>query len=210
MLNPATFPTHAQGWASLTLPPTGEAPSPANMEPLLDLILKHVEPPRVDVDAPFVMCVAMIERDPYIGRIATGEMRYQMHVPHVTCGLIILFQHYPGISHLLSMCFSLVPVLLCVQSHVWHGLFCTAKDEWHDNTCRLHHRRPAGRIASGRVAVGDKVRVLSHDGSPPQSGVITKIMKRAGTASIFLDEAIAGDVVSIAGECTQRRGALCC
>jgi GTP-binding protein len=42
------------------------------MQPLLDVLLRHVPPPAVSVDAPFSMCVAMIERDPFVGRIATG------------------------------------------------------------------------------------------------------------------------------------------
>lgn len=58
----------------------------------------------------------------------------------------------------------------------------------------------AGRITSGRVSVGDKVKVLFHDGGAPQHSVITKIMKRAGMEKIQLDTAMAGDVVSIAGK----------
>ncbi len=42
------------------------------MAPLLDVLLQHVPPPRVAVDDPFAMCVAMIERDAFVGRVATG------------------------------------------------------------------------------------------------------------------------------------------
>lgn len=34
-----------KGWASLSLPPGGQAPPGASMEPLLDTILQHVPPP---------------------------------------------------------------------------------------------------------------------------------------------------------------------
>lgn len=61
-----------QGWASLTLPPLGSPAPETGMGPLLDVILDHVPPPRVSVEEPFSMCVAMIERDPFVGRIATG------------------------------------------------------------------------------------------------------------------------------------------
>lgn len=43
------------------------------MTPLLDVILQHVPPPKVAVEEPFAMCVAMIERDPFVGRVATGR-----------------------------------------------------------------------------------------------------------------------------------------
>lgn len=42
------------------------------MAPLLDVILNHVPPPPVSVQDPFAMCVAMIERDAFVGRVATG------------------------------------------------------------------------------------------------------------------------------------------
>lgn len=42
------------------------------MSPLLDVILSYVSAPKVAVQDPFAMCVAMIERDPFVGRVATG------------------------------------------------------------------------------------------------------------------------------------------
>jgi hypothetical protein len=45
------------------------------MAPLLDVILAHVPPPQVSLEQPFAMCVAMIERDPFVGRVATGGCR---------------------------------------------------------------------------------------------------------------------------------------
>jgi hypothetical protein len=62
-----------QGWASTSLPPLDGPPPSAGMQPLLDVLLGHVPPPEVSTDTPFSMCVAMIERDPFVGRIATGR-----------------------------------------------------------------------------------------------------------------------------------------
>ncbi|KIZ01064.1 putative GTP-binding protein TypA/BipA like protein [Monoraphidium neglectum] len=118
------------GWASPTLPPPGAPPPTCGMAPLLDAIVQHVPPPKVDSAAPFSLCVAMIERDPYVGRLATG------------------------------------------------------------------------RVASGRARVGDRVRVLQHPGG---GGAvidelrITKIEKRVGLSKVALSEAVAGDIVQVAG-----------
>lgn len=61
-----------QGWASTTLPPLDGPPPSTGMQPLLDVLLQHVPAPRACPDEAFAMCVAMIERDPFVGRIATG------------------------------------------------------------------------------------------------------------------------------------------
>lgn len=61
-----------QGWASTTLPPLDGPPPSTGMQPLLDVILQHVPPPQASPEEAFAMCVAMIERDPFVGRIATG------------------------------------------------------------------------------------------------------------------------------------------
>ena len=62
-----------QGWASLTLPPEGQASEPADMSPLIDTLVQHIPAPKSRLEEPFAFCVAMIERDPFVGRIATGE-----------------------------------------------------------------------------------------------------------------------------------------
>jgi predicted membrane GTPase involved in stress response len=82
----ATCPAGQQGWASLTLPPLGEPPADgASMAPLLDVILAHVPPPQVSLEQPFAMCVAMIERDAFVGRVATGAFEI-LALPHrLTC-----------------------------------------------------------------------------------------------------------------------------
>lgn len=61
-----------QGWASTTLPPLDGPPPSTGMQPLLDVLLQHVPAPRACPDEAFAMCVAMIERDPFVGMIATG------------------------------------------------------------------------------------------------------------------------------------------
>lgn len=44
------------------------------MEPLLDAIVDLVPAPPGSPDEPFAMLVAMIERDPFLGRIVTGRV----------------------------------------------------------------------------------------------------------------------------------------
>lgn len=70
------------------------------MSALMDAIVSHVPPPvsREQLAAPFRMRVAMIERDPYIGRIATGVYREgggeggdSGYAPTQTSGQCVLF-----------------------------------------------------------------------------------------------------------------------
>lgn len=58
-----------------------------------------------------------------------------------------------------------------------------------------------GRIASGRVRVGDRIKVLQHEGGTvnDSSLKVTRIEKRAGLGKVQLPAAVAGDVVSLAG-----------
>ncbi|MGB2878564.1 MAG: GTP-binding protein, partial [Candidatus Omnitrophota bacterium] len=55
-----------------------------------------------------------------------------------------------------------------------------------------------GRIFHGEVSVGDPIAVVKHDGTVDRAKV-TKIMKYKGLIRIESDEAVAGDIVSIAG-----------
>jgi GTP-binding protein len=59
----------------------------------------------------------------------------------------------------------------------------------------------SGRVASGSVAVGDRVRVLPHAGGAPVDGFrVTRLLKRRGLgAPVEIARAGAGDVVSLAG-----------
>ncbi|KAF8053353.1 hypothetical protein N665_1425s0005 [Sinapis alba] len=45
-----------------------------NMSQLLDAVVKHVPPPKADLDEPFLMLVSMMEKDYYLGRILTGRV----------------------------------------------------------------------------------------------------------------------------------------
>jgi hypothetical protein len=70
-----------QGWASAQYPDDLQAAAAQGMAPLLDAIVQHVPPPSCDPEAPFAMCVAMIDRDPYLGRIATGAVQACLPLP---------------------------------------------------------------------------------------------------------------------------------
>jgi len=56
-----------------------------------------------------------------------------------------------------------------------------------------------GRIASGKVKIGDTVQALDNDGNKVDSGRITKIMSRKGASKMELTTATAGDIVQVAG-----------
>ena len=45
-----------------------------NLFPLLDLIIKHVPKPNVDLDAPFTMLATLLSYDPFLGRMLTGKV----------------------------------------------------------------------------------------------------------------------------------------
>ncbi|EFN51124.1 hypothetical protein CHLNCDRAFT_141310 [Chlorella variabilis] len=56
-----------------------------------------------------------------------------------------------------------------------------------------------GRVHSGTVALGDRVKVLWRDGGQDEGFKVTRIMKRSGTGTVELEGAVAGDIVSVAG-----------
>jgi GTP-binding protein len=45
-----------------------------NLDPLLDLILKYVPQPNVDVNKPFAMLASLLDFDPYLGRCLIGKV----------------------------------------------------------------------------------------------------------------------------------------
>ncbi len=98
-----------------------------DLSPLLELVLEHVSPPQVDVDAPFAMLVTLLESDPFLGRILTG------------------------------------------------------------------------RIYSGKAKTGATVKALSLDGSTVETRRLTKLQTFAGIERVAVEEAVAGDIISIAG-----------
>lgn len=66
---PVLYASGRDGWASAELDGSRET-----LEPLFELIEKHVPAPDVDQDAPFAMLVTLLESDPYLGRILTGKI----------------------------------------------------------------------------------------------------------------------------------------
>ncbi|MGE5546613.1 MAG: translational GTPase TypA [Solirubrobacterales bacterium] len=66
---PTLFAVGRDGWAAEA--PEGPKDS---LEPLFDLILKHVPAPKRDLDSPFSMLATTLEADPYLGRILTGRI----------------------------------------------------------------------------------------------------------------------------------------
>jgi GTP-binding protein len=56
-----------------------------------------------------------------------------------------------------------------------------------------------GRVASGSVKVGDKIRAVSLEGAAMEEGSVTKMRARRGTKAVDITSAEAGDVVEIAG-----------
>ncbi|MGE4279285.1 MAG: translational GTPase TypA [Magnetospirillum sp.] len=81
---PTLFAVGRDGWAA-------EAPEGPkdNLEPLFDLILRHVPPPKRDLDKPFSMLATTLEADPYLGRILTGR---------IATGVLKLNQAIKGIN----------------------------------------------------------------------------------------------------------------
>ena len=66
---PHLYASAKQGWAAV------EAGGPKdNMDPLFDLILKHVKEPEVDPTGGFKLLATTLQADPYLGRILTGKI----------------------------------------------------------------------------------------------------------------------------------------
>src|SRR5881227_1626031 len=66
---PILYGSAKQGWMA----ERPEGPKDAGMQPLFDLILRHVAPPTVE-DGPFRMIGTILEANPYLGRIITGRI----------------------------------------------------------------------------------------------------------------------------------------
>jgi len=98
-----------------------------DLSPLFDLILKHVEPPKFDLDAPFKMLATLLDHSPYFGRMLTG------------------------------------------------------------------------RIYSGRAKNLMNFKAIGLDGSVVEQGRLTKLHVFRGVEKVAVEEAQAGDIVSIAG-----------
>ena len=119
---PVLYAVAVKGWVSATADTQAD-----DCSDLLDLVVKHVPAPDSDADKPFSMLATIMEKDDYVGRMATG------------------------------------------------------------------------RIYTGRVKVGQSIKVLSRDGQAIETTKASKIMAFRGSSRNPVDEAIAGDIVAIAG-----------
>lgn len=120
---PVLYAVGRDGWCVADL----EKDERKDLSPLFNLILKHVEPPKFDKEAPFSMLATLLENNPYFGRMLTG------------------------------------------------------------------------RIYSGRAKNLMNFKAINLDGKVVEQGRLTKLHVFRGVEKIAVDEAEAGDIVSIAG-----------
>jgi GTP-binding protein len=66
---PILYGSAKQGWMATSL----EGSHDDGMQPLFDLVLRHVPPPKVE-DGPFRLLATTLEANPYLGRILTGRI----------------------------------------------------------------------------------------------------------------------------------------
>src|SRR5580693_1444867 len=66
---PTLFASGREGWAVEKIDNERK-----DLEPLFQLIARHVPPPTVDATAPFTMLVSILEANPYLGRLLTGRI----------------------------------------------------------------------------------------------------------------------------------------
>jgi GTP-binding protein len=119
---PLLYGSAKQGWMA----DSPDGPKDKGMQPLFDLVLRHVPAPKVE-EGPFRMLGTILEANPYLGRIVTG------------------------------------------------------------------------RIFSGSVKPNQAAKVLDRDGKLVEQGRVSKVLAFRGLERLALDEAFAGDIVSIAG-----------
>ena len=176
---PLLYASAREGWAADAPPARGDAAAAAaakaaGMAPLLDAILRHVPAPAADPSAPFALCVAMIERDPYVGRLATGRVA----AGRARVGdRVRVLQHPAGGSR-------------------GGGLSAAAPAAAAAAAEEVGAAAPA---AGAGAAAG----AAAAEAPPPAAVVddlrITRIVRRAGLETVALQEAAAGDIVQIAG-----------
>ena len=56
-----------------------------------------------------------------------------------------------------------------------------------------------GRLASGTIKIGDKIKALDENGALLEEGRVLKLFSRSGTTRTSIEHAIAGDIISVAG-----------
>lgn len=69
---PTLFASGKQGWAVDDLAKADQENK--DLQPLFELIVKHIPAPKVDRDAPFTMLATTLDSDPYLGRVLTGRI----------------------------------------------------------------------------------------------------------------------------------------
>jgi GTP-binding protein len=119
---PVLYGSAKQGWMA----DSPDGPKDRGMQPLFDLILRHVEEPKVE-DGPFRMLGTILEANPYLGRVVTG------------------------------------------------------------------------RIISGSIKPNQPAKVLDCNGTLIEQGRISKVLAFRGLERQPIDEAFAGDIITIAG-----------
>jgi GTP-binding protein len=66
---PVLYASGRSGWAVENLDDPRD-----NLDPLMDLITKHVPAPTNDVNAPFTVLASMLDKDNFLGRVLTGKV----------------------------------------------------------------------------------------------------------------------------------------
>ncbi|MDX9689439.1 MAG: translational GTPase TypA [Proteobacteria bacterium] len=122
---PTLFASGRQGWAVEKMEQVNDEKK--DLTPLFNLILKHVESPKVDREAPFTMLATILEANPYLGRLLTG------------------------------------------------------------------------RVQSGTVKMNMAIKALRGDGQLIEQGRISKLLAFRGLERVPVEEAVAGDIIAIAG-----------
>lgn len=56
-----------------------------------------------------------------------------------------------------------------------------------------------GKINQGSIKIGDRIHSVTQEGDSTDQGKILKIIKKVGMGEVELDEAHAGDIISISG-----------
>ncbi|GAB0114741.1 translational GTPase TypA [Acidisoma sp. C75] len=76
---PTLFASGRQGWADTEIEGARR-----DLAPLFDLVVSHVPPPKVDLDAPFAMLASILDYDNFLGRVLTGRVeqgRAKLNMP---------------------------------------------------------------------------------------------------------------------------------
>jgi GTP-binding protein len=76
---PMLFASGRQGWADEVLEGARK-----DLSPMFDLVLRHVDPPVLDKEAPFGMIASILDYDNFLGRVLTGRVeqgRARLNMP---------------------------------------------------------------------------------------------------------------------------------